>query len=228
MSFSRKNAKKWFLYNLFIFTLVIKPSSAAQISIQTDVKAIGSADIYNLVSSSPTYRPQLTMGIRVAPLEQFAFDFSGSFLFQTEVEENESEDTDPRPSLFSMGLEIAAIAQLSSAGKAHLGIRPAFELLFVRQSQLMYSIEGNTKYAYYTSVVPTIFLGLEPFYSISNHFGLYTRIGLGFTFYPRSKYVDTTDSRYDFSRNEFPMEQRDDFRFGMLIDGVDVGVRYTF
>lgn len=207
------------------------PAQAQDISIHTEVQAFGIDELFTAFGEPAIYRPRVTAGARFAPIEQLAFDLSGSFLYQSGVEERDSRNTDARPSLFSAGLEVGAAWFVHQSTRARLALRPAFELLFVRQAQQVFGIEGTSseaKYAYYTSVVPTIFAGIEPSYRISDHFGIYTRLGMAFTFYPRSRYVDSEDADYDFSDEEFPMDKREDSRFGMLLDGIDLGIRYTF
>ncbi len=206
-------------------------AQARNISIHTEFQAFGIDELLTIFGEPAIYRPRLTAGARFAPAERLALDLSGSFLYQSGVEERDSRNTDARPSLFSAGLEVGAAWFVHRSSNAQLALRPAFELLFVRQAERVFGIDGasgETKYAYYTSVVPTIFAGIEPSYSLGDHFGIYTRLGMAFTFYPRSRYVDSDDPDYDFSDDEFPMDKREDSRFGMLLDGVDVGIRYTF
>jgi hypothetical protein len=203
------------------------------IAVQSELRLFSMSDLYQSISSNyPTISSPCEIGVRLKVADMLSIDLMAGAMYASGSTYDSASQSSESPSIFGVSLRGGIAASIHHSESAELNFLGDLSLSISRQYEGDYNSSTTSfygyKYAYYMSITPSLFIGLEPSYNLSKNFSLFSKFGIIVIMHPATKYIDTSDPTYDFDKGTFPLKDRKDGSVGVAFDGLLVGFRYWF
>lgn len=225
--------RKIHLRHIVSLILTIYSFSFCKVAFYSEVSTLTALELFNASTlSNSILEPPVLIGARISPTKTLGIDIGLGFIYSSGNNRDAASSTQEQPAGKSIVIDLGIYRMLFKGEKSKIGLLGKLGINSMDRFATAYDpskpYPEKEKYKEYPSMTPSLFIGIEPSYSLSENFYFFTIFGVRTYFYPNSKYIDTTDPTYNFNEDIFPLKDKKDKKTVIGTDGLTIGFGYAF